>query len=150
MTDFEDVIREAALKNGFGLEKSDPQMVLVTVLNTIAQDWQRSMDAALEKYRGEHEELAHRWRTSAAAQSEKVLNVALNASREAMTKGMNEGTERVMELVRGHVRDVLHDALAEQKAELQKATDEFKTYVKLLAKGSGVALVLLALLVALL
>lgn len=150
MTDFEDVIREAALKNGFGLEKSDPQMVLVTILNQIVEDWQRSMDGALEKYRNEHEEMAHRWRTNAAAQSEKVLNVALNAGREAMAKGMNEGSEKVLKLVRGHVEDVLRDALAEQKAELQKATDEFKAYVKLLAKGSGVVLVLLALLVALL
>lgn len=149
MTEFEELIREAAAKNGYPLEKSDSLMVLATVVNRLAEDWQRVLDAALEKHRAEYEEVAHRWRTGATTQAEKVLNAGLAASREAMTKGMNEGTAKVLTLVRGHVEDVLRDALAEQKAELRKATDDFKAYVMLLAKGSGVVLVLLALLVAL-
>lgn len=147
MTNIEDVIREAALKNHYGLKEDDPQMVLVTILNRIAEDWQRVLDAALEKYLNAHEESAHRWRKNATAQAEKILNVALAASREAMTKGMNEGTEKVFELVRGQIDAVLREALSEQKTALALATEKFRLYSRSMLWGCGAAM-LLALIIA--
>lgn len=147
MPEFEELIREAAAKNGYALEKSDSIMVLATVMNRLSEGWQSTLDAALDKHRTEHEEAAHRWRTSATEQSGKILNAGLTASREAMTKGMNEGTAKVMELVRGHVEDVLLDALREQKAALTLATDNFRLYSRSMLWGCG-AVMLLALIIA--
>ena len=147
MVEFEELIREAALKNGYPLEKGDSLMVLATVMNRLAENWQRTLDAALEKNSTAHEELAARWRKNATAQAEKVLNAALSASREAMAKSMNEGTVKVLELVRGHVEDVLHDALVEQKAELSLVTEKFRQYTRSMLCGCG-AVMLLALFVA--
>lgn len=147
MVEFEELIREAAAKNGYPLEKSDSLMVLATVMNRIAENWQQTLDAALAKHSTAHEELAARWRKTATAQAEKVLNAALNASREAMTKSLNEGTEKVLELVRGHVEDVLRDALAAQKADLASATEKFRLYTRSMLWGCG-AVMLLALFVA--
>jgi hypothetical protein len=147
MTEFEELIREAALKNGYPLEKSDSLMVLATVMNRLSEDWLRTLDAALEKHRDEHEELARRWRKSATVQAEKILNAALDASREALAKGMNEGAEKVTGLVRGQVEDVLHAALVEQKAELALAAEKFRLYARSMLWGCGAAM-LLALIVA--
>lgn len=135
MSEFEEIIREAATKNGYALEKGDSLMVLATVMNRLAEDWQRTLDEALEKHRNENEELTHRWRKSATAQAEKVLNVALSASKEAMAKGMNEGTEKVFQVVHRQMGDVMRDALAEQKAALALATERFRLYSRLMIWG---------------
>ena len=147
MTEFEELIREAAQKNGYPLEKGDSLMVLATVMNRLSEDWQRTLDAALEKHLVTHEEVASRWRKSATAQAEKILNASLNACRETMAKGMNEGTEKVMALVRGHVEDVLLDALAKQKAELESAAEKFRLYYRSMLWGCG-AVMILALIIA--
>lgn len=141
MTNYEEVIREAALKNRVGLQQDDPHMVLVTILNKIAVDWQGSLDAALEAHKIAHEEIAHRWRKDAAKQAEKVINAALVASREAMAKGMNEGTEKVLELVRKDQRDAFQNAMNEQKADLAKTMDEFRQYIKAVTTAIGIGLV---------
>lgn len=139
MTDIKDVVRDAALKNRVGLKDDDPVMVLVTIMNRIALDWQDCLNAALEGYKNEHEMLAARWRKDATKRAEIVLNAALAAGREAMAKGMSEGAEKVMLLLQKEAREDIRLALMEQKAELRKATGDFKRYVTYILIGCAAA-----------
>lgn len=143
MTNIEDVIRDAALKNRVGLKEDDPLMVLVTIMNRIAQDWQSTMDAALEGNRNESEELAHRWRWNATKRAEKTITAALDAGRRAMAKGMNEGAAKVTDYVRAE----LDAAIAAHKAELEAATQRLRRYSLWMLAANG-AMMLVALFIA--
>lgn len=140
MTNYEDVIRAAALKNRVGLQQDDPHMVLVTILNHIAEDWKRGIDAALEAHKNEYEAIAHRWRKDAAKQAEKIINAALAASREAMAKSMNEGAAKVLELVRKDQQDAFRNAMNEQQADLARTVEEFRQYAKTVTTAIGIGL----------
>lgn len=135
MTDIKDVVRDAALKNRVGLKDDDPVMVLVTIMNRIALDWQDCLNAALEGYKNEHETLANRWRKEATKRAEIVLNAALAAGREAMAKGMSEGAEKVLLLLQKEAREDMRLALMEQKAELRRAMGDFKRYASYMLVG---------------
>lgn len=148
MTNIEQAIKDIALKNRQSVKEDDPILALITIMNRIAHDWQDLLNAALEKHKDEYETAAHRWRKDATKRSEAILNVALNASREAMAKGMNEGSEKVLELVRQETWDTLRVALGEQREGMERAVDEFKKYVQYLMVGSGIVVLLLAVLVA--
>ncbi len=139
MTDIKDVVRDAALKNRVGLKDDDPVMVLVTIMNRIALDWQDCLNAALEGYKNEHEMLAARWRKDATKRAEIVLNAALSAGREAMAKGMSEGAEKVLLLLQKEAREDIRLSLMEQKAELQRATGEFKRFITYMLIGCAAA-----------
>ncbi len=148
MTNIEDVIKDVALKNHQAVTEDDPIMALITIMTRIAEDWQATMDAALENHLVEHENMADRWRKNTPAQVNKVIDAALTAGREAMAKGMNEGTEKVMAILRKHEESVLKEimgaALVKQKAELESAAAKFRRYyLWMIAGNAGVMLLAL-------
>lgn len=143
MTNIEDVILDAALKNRVGLKEDDPLMVLVTIMNRIVLDWQSTMDAALEANRNESEELAQRWRWNATKRAEKTITAALDAGRRAMAKGMDAGSAKVIEYVRAE----MDAAIAAHKAELEKTTQRFRRYSLWMLAANG-AMMLVALFIA--
>ena len=143
MTNIEDVIRDAALKNHVGLKEDDPVMVLVTVMTRIAEDYQFALNGALENHRNTVEEASYRWRNDAKARAEKILTAALEAGREAMAKGMGEGAAKVAELF----RQEMEATIVRQRGELVLAAERFRRYSLWLLAGNG-AVMLLALFVA--
>ncbi len=155
MINIEEVVRDVALKNHQTVTEDDPVMALVTIMTKIAEGWQATMDASLEKHLEAHEEMADRWRRNTPAQINKILDAATAVGKETMAKAMSEGAEKVMTIVREREQSLLHEimegALQKQRAELAAATETFKRYyLRLLVwmlGGSG-ALMLLALYVA--
>ena len=148
MTNIEDVIKDVALKNHQAVTEDDPIMALITIMTRIAEDWQATMDAALENHLVEHENMADRWRKNTPAQVNKVIDASLTAGKEAMAKGMNEGAEKVMAILRKHEESVLKEimgaALIRQKAELESAAAKFRRYyLWMIAGNAGVMLLAL-------
>lgn len=148
MTDYVEIIKEAAEKNNYSLKEEDTVMVLVTILNRISQDWEASQKALLEHHKDEYEACADRWRRDATKRAEVIVNASLAAGRETMAKGMREGAEKVLELIRQDTREDLRAALAGYEAGVKEATKEFKRYVVYMLAGSAVSVAVMAVLVA--
>lgn len=148
MTDYVEIIKEAAEKNNYSLKEEDTVMVLVTILNRISQDWEASQKTLLEHHKDEYEACADRWRRDATKRAEVIVNASLAAGRETMAKGMREGAEKVLELIRQDTREDLRAALAGYEAGVKEATKEFKRYVVYMLAGSAVSVAVMAVLVA--
>ena len=138
ITNLEDVIRDAALKNRVGLTEDDPLMVLVTIMNRIAEDYQTGLNGALENHRGEYEEAAHRWRNDATKRANHILNTALSAGSEAMAKGMSEGASEVAKLIQAEVAAIV----AMQRSEFASVTNRFRRYSVWMLAANGAVMVL--------
>lgn len=137
MTSFEDVIRDAALKNRASVKEDDPVMVVVTVMNRVVDDQIKALTAAHEQHRTISQEVALAWRKDATDRANQILNAALDASRKAMAKGMNEGAAKVVALV----REECAAAVAEQRMELEKSIADFRRYASMVTYAIGVGLV---------
>lgn len=123
-TDLDAVIKNVAAKNGVGLYKDDPVMVLVTIINQLTEDQQAGIVAALEKYREVHADMALRWHTDAAKAANKILNAALDAGRVEMAKGMSAGAAQIVRIV----NETSAATLAEQQAEWARLVGEIKCF----------------------
>ncbi len=143
-TDFDEMIKEVALKNRVGLERDDPIMVLVTIMNRILEDAQKSMNAALEDSRTINDEAALNWREDANKRANQILNAALNAGREAIGKGMSEGAEKVVVMV----QEASAAMLAEQKSAMQQSMSDMKKWVYMLIGMLGLTVIAVIVLVA--
>lgn len=136
-TDFQEMIKEVAVKNRVGLERDDPIMVLVTIMNRIVEDAQTSLAAALEDSRTISEETALGWREDANKRANEILNAALNAGREAIGKGMSEGAAKVVVMIRNASAAMLE----EQKAAMQKSMMDMKKWIYMLMGMLGLTVV---------
>lgn len=128
MTNYDDVIRDAAMKNRVSIKEDDVLMVVVTVMNRVVDDQIRDLTAALEGHRTECQGIALAWRQDAADRANQILNVALDAGRKAMAKGMTEGGSKVIAMVREATEAAL-SAMAAQSAGLDKAVRDYKRFM---------------------
>jgi hypothetical protein len=142
-TDLDEVIRNVAKKNGVGLYRDDPVMVLVTIINQLTEDQQAGVVAALEKYREVHSDIALRWQADAARAANRILNAALDAGREEMAKGMSAGAAQVIRIV----HEASASSLAEQRKEATKLIDGMKRFSYWMLAAAG-AIMLTALFIA--
>jgi CHASE3 domain sensor protein len=142
-TDLDAVIRNVAKKNGVGLYRDDPVMVLVTIINQLTEDQQAGVVAALDKYREVHSDLALRWQADAARAANRILNAALDAGREEMAKGMSAGAAQVVRIV----NEANASALAEQRKEAEKLIGGMKRFAYWMLAAAG-AIMLTALFMA--
>ena len=144
MTSYEDVIREAALKNRVSVREDDVLMVVVTVMNRVVDDQIAALTAALEGHRDECDKIALGWRQDANDRSNQILNAALDAGRKVMAKGMTEGGSKIIGMVREETKNVL-SAMAAQSAGLDKAVREYKRFMFwMLLANCGVMVLALA------
>jgi hypothetical protein len=131
-TDLDAVIKNVAKENGVGLYKDDPVMVLVTIINQLADDQRAGVVGALEKYREVHEDIALRWRTDAGKVAGKILNAALDAGRAEMAKAMSAGAAQVVRIV----NEATEAALVKQRVEVGRMIRDLKVSVYLTAVGT--------------
>ena len=144
VTDYHEIIREAALKNRASVQEDDVLMVVVTVMNRIVDDQIKALTAAHDQHRTISQEVALAWRTDATERAKQILNAALDASRQAMAKGMNEGGAKVMALVRDAVENMLAE-MATQTAGMGRAVAAYRRFTLwMLAANSAVMVVALA------
>jgi hypothetical protein len=141
--DLDAVIAEAARKNGVGLRRDDPVLVLVTIMNRIGEDQRAELEKALERSRLRHEELADKWRRDALAAAETILNASLEAARRNLSSGLSEGAENLVSLLRREAEAML----AHQRAEAKATLREFRRLSLGLLAAVGLALAGTALLV---
>lgn len=127
MTDYHEIIREAALKNRASIKEDDVLMVVVTVMNRIVDDQIKALTAAHEQHRVISQEVALAWRKDAADCANKILNAALDAGRQAMAKGMNEGGAKVIALVREETGAMLAE-MATQSAGVERSVAAHRRY----------------------
>jgi RPA family protein len=132
-TDLDEVIRTVAKKNGVGLYKDDPVMVLVTIINQLTEDQRAGVVAALEKYREVHSDIALRWQADAARAANRILNAALDAGREEMAKGMSAGASQVVRIA----NEASASALAEQRKETEKLLGGMKRFAYWMLAAAG-------------
>lgn len=90
----EELIREIAVKNGVAVGRRDPIMIVHTMNNKLLEEGKAAQKEALESFKSELEEIAHRWGEDAKNKAEKILNASLAASKEAMANGMQEGARK--------------------------------------------------------
>ncbi len=128
MTDYEDVIRDAAMKNRVSIKEDDVIMVVVTVMNRVVDDQIAALTAALDGHRAECQDIALAWRKDATDRANQILNAALDSGRAAMAKGMAEGAAKVVALVREETGNVLN-AVASQSAVMEKAVGRHKRFM---------------------
>ncbi len=121
-TSLDGIIERVAKENGYALLKDDLQMVLITIMNQIAEDQQASVIAALESYKEVHSDIALRWQADAARAANKILNAALDAGRTEMAKAMSAGSAQVVRIV----NEATDAALAKQRAEGDRLLREMK------------------------
>ncbi|MCC8108312.1 MAG: hypothetical protein LIQ30_04550 [Planctomycetes bacterium] len=140
-TRLEDVIRDAALKNRVGLREDDPVMVLVTIMNRIAEDQTANSTAAMENHRTIFQEIALAWRTDATERANQILNAALDAGRKAMAKGMTEGGTKVMALVRDETESMLSE-MAAASARMERAMEAHRKWVVWMSVANSAVLII--------
>ncbi len=130
-TSLDGIIERVAKENGY-LLKDDLQMVLITIMNQIAEDQQAGVVAALESYKEVHSDIALRWQTNAAKAANKILNAALDAGRAEMAKGMTAGAAQVVRIV----NEAMDAVLTKQRAEGNRLIRELKVTAYLTMAGS--------------
>lgn len=89
----DDLIREVAVKHGIALGKDDPILMLHTINRKLIREGVESQERILETFKGQLEEVAHRWGEDSKSKAERVLNAALAASKEAMATGVKEASK---------------------------------------------------------
>lgn len=89
----DDLIKEVAVKHGIALGKDDPLLMLHTINRKLIQEGVASQERILETFKGQLEEVAHRWSEDSKSKAERVLNAALAASKEAMAAGVKDASK---------------------------------------------------------
>ena len=137
MTDYKEIIRQAALKNRASIQEDDVLMVVVTVMNQIVDDQIAALTAAHEQHRTISQEVALAWRTDAAKHANLILNAALDASRKAMAKGMNEGGSKIIAIIREETERMLA-AMTAHAAGMARSVEMYRrfTHWMLIAHGA--------------
>lgn len=102
----EETIKEIAAKHGIAVGRDDPILILQTINERLMQDSAAAQQEILDRFKGELEEIAHRWGDDAKNKAERTLNAALAASRDAMLKGMQEGAAKAVEAVQRELEGI--------------------------------------------
>ncbi|HAT9102312.1 TPA: conjugal transfer protein TraM [Legionella pneumophila subsp. pneumophila] len=97
MTDqFDEAIREIAIRHGVTLSRDDPILILQTMNDRLIEDTQKAQAAMLAQFREEIESISSQWRIDAKEKAEKILNSALTGSKETMRRLLQETTQEII------------------------------------------------------
>jgi hypothetical protein len=148
VVDMDEVIREVAMQNGHGLQRDDPVMMLVTIMNCVARAYDEHNEglvvkyaAILTEYRQFHQEAARQWRNDARDYANTALNAALDAARDNAAAVMSEGAARIHAMIEDSLGRQMADCLADQKKEFAG----LKKYLAWMTAMTGAALLAAAL-----
>ena len=148
MISMDEVIAEVARKNGHGLAPDDPALFLITVVNCIADGYEKQNAELVEKYRSYlkeyreehqtfHQEAALQWRNDARDFAKTVLNTGLTSGRDTAVKLMTEGATKILAMVKEELGQEREAHLLAEKEEFHK----LKRYLAWMVGATGVSLV---------
>jgi uncharacterized protein YgbK (DUF1537 family) len=98
MEKIEETIKEIAIKHGIAVGRDDPIMILHTINERLMKETTTAQRQILHEFKEELEFAAHEWEKTAKQISEKILNIALNASKETIERVVTEGGKTAAEV----------------------------------------------------
>lgn len=99
----DEMIKAVAVKHGIAIGRDDPIMVLQTINDRLMEESASSQKEILDHFKGEIEEIAHRWGEDAKNKAERTLRAALEASQEVMAQSLGEVVQEVATTVKDEI-----------------------------------------------
>lgn len=103
----ETLIKEITAAHGVVIGRDDPLLILQTVNARLIDDNTKAQEAMLHQYKEALEGIALRWEHDAKEKSERILNVALEASKETMAKVLQDSAKNTVLAIKNEVDDKL-------------------------------------------
>ncbi len=103
-TEYDEIIKEIAIRHGIAVGRDDPIMVLKTINEILLKDSMTAQAEILSSFKSELEEAASRWDIAANEKAQKMLNVSLDASKKAMNSVLDAGLKTAIEEIHSSLK----------------------------------------------
>lgn len=103
----EELIALVAKNHGISLDKTDPIMVIPTLLRFVMDESQEKQREMLDEFKSELQSAQVQWDYAAKDKADRILNAALKANTAAMEQVLITGAKQTAEIIRKEVDDSL-------------------------------------------
>ncbi|MGC0987111.1 conjugal transfer protein TraM [Pantoea agglomerans] len=103
----EELIALVAKNHGISLDKTDPIMVIPTLLRFLMDESQEKQREMLDEFKSELQSAQVQWDYAAKDKADRILNAALKANTAAMEQVLITGAKQTAEIIRKEVDDSL-------------------------------------------
>jgi len=103
----EELIALVAKNHGISLDKTDPIMVIPTLLRYVMDESQEKQREMLDELKSELQSAQMQWDYAAKDKADRILNAALKANTAAMEQVLITGAKQTAEIIRKEVDDSL-------------------------------------------
>lgn len=121
-TEYDEIIKEIAIRHGIAVGRDDPIMVLKTINEILLKDSMTAQVEILSSFKSELEEAASRWDIAANEKAQKMLNVSLDASKKAMSGLLDDGVKSAIEEIQSSLKadkssalELIHQSMKENR-----------------------------------
>lgn len=116
-TDIDNLINEIATKTGVALSKNDPILILFHANRHLLSESFKSQEEMVRQFNSSVQEAQQQWVAESKQQSEKVVNVAIQAAIYEMDKLAEKRTTKLAE----NLATILAPALNKLQSDINKA-----------------------------
>lgn len=103
----EELIALVAKNHGIALDKTDPIMVIPTLLRYVMDESQEKQRELLDEFKSELQSAQLQWDYAAKNKADRILNAALKANTAAMEQVLITGAKKTAEIIRKEVDESL-------------------------------------------
>lgn len=103
----DELIALVAKNHGISLDKTDPIMVVPTLLRYVMDESQAKQREMLDEFKSELQSAQMQWDYAAKDKADRILNAALKANTAAMEQVLITGAKQTAEIIRKEVEDSL-------------------------------------------
>jgi len=103
----EELIALVAKNHGIALDKTDPIMVIPTLLRYVMDESQEKQREMLDEFKSELQSAQLQWDYAAKDKADRILNAALKANTAAMEQVLITGAKKTAEIIRKEVDESL-------------------------------------------
>lgn len=103
----DELIALVAKNHGISLDKTDPIMVVPTLLRYVMDESQAKQQEMLDEFKSELQSAQLQWDYAAKDKADRILNAALKANTAAMEQVLITGAKQTAEIIRKEVEDSL-------------------------------------------
>lgn len=103
----EELIALVAKNHGISLDKTDPIMVIPTLLRFVMDESQEKQREMLDEFKSELQSAQVQWDYAAKDKADRILNAALKANTAAMEQVLITGAKQTAEIISKEVDDSL-------------------------------------------
>ena len=116
-TEIDDLINEITTKTGVALAKNDPVLILFHANRHLLNESFKRQEEMVRQFNSSVQEAQQQWVAESKQQSEKVVNVAIQAAINEMDKLAEKRTTKLAE----NLAEILAPALNKLQADINKA-----------------------------